>query len=213
MATEVAAVGTLRDGEVDLGTFRVSSVVDGDTIRVVGLDERVRMIGIDTPERGECGFEEASAELRRLIDGQAVRLIGNPDNLNDRFGRPLAFVEVGGIDAGAHLIELGLARPRYNSTDGFARHEREALYFELAVNAPSICGNNATPTTPAPPSGNENPAAECNIKGNISRSGERIYHMPGQQHWANTVIDTSAGERWFCSSEEAVAAGWRRALR
>ena len=53
----------------------------------------------------------------------------------------------------------------------------------------------------------------CNIKGNISRSGERIYHLPGQAFYDETRISTSKGERWFCSEKEARAAGWRRARR
>ena len=53
----------------------------------------------------------------------------------------------------------------------------------------------------------------CQIKGNISRSGKRIYHVPGGQWYERTRIDTSKGERWFCSDAEARAAGWRRAKR
>ena len=53
----------------------------------------------------------------------------------------------------------------------------------------------------------------CRIKGNISRSGKRIYHVPGGQYYDRTRIDTSRGERWFCSEAEARAAGWRRAKR
>lgn len=52
--------------------------------------------------------------------------------------------------------------------------------------------------------------ATCAIKGNINRGGERIYHVPGGEHYERTRIDTSKGERWFCSEDEAVAAGWRR---
>jgi Staphylococcal nuclease homologue len=56
-------------------------------------------------------------------------------------------------------------------------------------------------------------AQDCSIKGNISRSGERIYHVPGGTFYDRTKIDEGAGERWFCSEEEAVAAGWRRSMR
>jgi hypothetical protein len=49
---------------------------------------------------------------------------------------------------------------------------------------------------------------DCRIKGNISNNG-RIYHVPGSRHYDRTKIDTSRGERWFCSVEEAVRAGWR----
>ena len=55
-------------------------------------------------------------------------------------------------------------------------------------------------------------ATNCPIKGNISyNGGQRIYHVPGQHYYAETVIDSSRGERWFCSEGEARAAGWRRA--
>ena len=50
----------------------------------------------------------------------------------------------------------------------------------------------------------------CNIKGNVSTRGERIYHVPGQKYYDETRISASHGERWFCSEEEARAAGWRR---
>jgi hypothetical protein len=54
----------------------------------------------------------------------------------------------------------------------------------------------------------------CNIKGNISlNTGERIYHVPGQEHYSETVIAALKGERWFCSEDDARAAGWRKAMR
>jgi hypothetical protein len=55
--------------------------------------------------------------------------------------------------------------------------------------------------------------AGCTIKGNISKKGERIYHLPGQENYDDIVITLSKGERWFCSEEEAVNAGWRKAKR
>ena len=51
----------------------------------------------------------------------------------------------------------------------------------------------------------------CNIKGNISLTGERIFHVPGQRYYSETVISTYKGERWFCSQWEAWWAGWRKA--
>jgi hypothetical protein len=53
----------------------------------------------------------------------------------------------------------------------------------------------------------------CVIKGNISRKGARIYHLPGQKDFATTRIDERKGERWFCSEREAQAAGWIPASR
>ncbi len=58
------------------------------------------------------------------------------------------------------------------------------------------------------------PLAGCRVKGNISRySGERIYHVPGQENYSGTRINWLSGERWFCSEEAARNAGWRRAGR
>ena len=51
----------------------------------------------------------------------------------------------------------------------------------------------------------------CNIKGNISIEGERIYHVPGQRYYSETMINPAKGERWFCSQWEAWWAGWRKA--
>jgi len=58
--------------EISSGLTRaeVVRVIDGDTIVAIvhGTDERVRFIGIDTPERGEAGFEEATAFTQDAID-------------------------------------------------------------------------------------------------------------------------------------------------
>lgn len=48
----------------------------------------------------------------------------------------------------------------------------------------------------------------CLIKGNI-RKHDRIYHVPGWRDYEKTIITESKGERWFCTIEEAEAAGWR----
>ena len=51
---------------------------------------------------------------------------------------------------------------------------------------------------------------QCLIKGNVNSKGERIYHPPGCRYYNATVIDPNRGERWFCTENEAIAAGWRR---
>ena len=55
------------------------------------------------------------------------------------------------------------------------------------------------------------PAVGCSIKGNIQKkTGERIYHVPGQAYYSKTRVDWLRGERWFCSEATAQSAGWRR---
>lgn len=98
---------------------RVVRVVDGDTlvVRVRGVDERVRLIGVDTPETVhprrpvECFGPEASAAARDLLDGRRVRL--ERDALaadRDRYGRLLRHVRVEGEQAGEALLAGGFAR-------------------------------------------------------------------------------------------------------
>jgi cold shock CspA family protein len=54
----------------------------------------------------------------------------------------------------------------------------------------------------------------CTIKGNISvGSGKKLYHVPGMEDYNITTINTSQGERWFCTESEAIANGWVRAPR
>jgi len=55
------------------------------------------------------------------------------------------------------------------------------------------------------------PGSGCNIKGNVSiNTGQRIYHVPGQKYYRETIIRSEYGERWFCSESDAREAGWRR---
>lgn len=53
----------------------------------------------------------------------------------------------------------------------------------------------------------------CDIKGNVSHTGERIFHVPGQEYYRETVVNPLRGERWFCTEEAAREAGWRKAFR
>lgn len=54
---------------------------------------------------------------------------------------------------------------------------------------------------------------DCRIAGNVSRAGEKIYHLPGGQYYSRVKIDLSAGEEWLCSEEEAAEKGYRKAER
>ena len=57
------------------------------------------------------------------------------------------------------------------------------------------------------------PDPSCAIKGNVNSQGERIYHTPGQRDYDKTDIKPEEGDRWFCTEEEAQAAGFRHAQR
>lgn len=117
----------------------VSEVIDGDTL-VIASGEHVRLIGVDTPERGACGYDSATRALRRLAAGREVVLV-DPAGVQDRdrFDRLLRFVEVGGRDAGFVLIQAGLARARFDSRDGLDPHPREDRYHDADANRRGPC--------------------------------------------------------------------------
>lgn len=83
----------------------------------------------------------------------------------------------------------------------------------LVAAPPKASNPTATPraTSKPAPTRPTTQTSGCVIKGNISSSGERIYHVPGGGSYSATKIDVSKGERWFCSESQAVAAGWRKA--
>jgi micrococcal nuclease len=98
---------------------RVVRVVDGDTIAVAlaGRVERVRYVGIDTPESVkpdtpvQCYAHKAAAENARLVAREQVRLVLDAEP-RDRFGRLLAYVYRArdGLFVNAALVRGGFAR-------------------------------------------------------------------------------------------------------
>lgn len=100
--------------------YTVDYVIDGDTIDVAGPDgstERVRLLGINTPElahdgqAAQCGGEEAADLLTELLpEGTPVQLVSDSHaDDEDRYGRLLRYVETAAGDAGATLISEGYA--------------------------------------------------------------------------------------------------------
>ena len=86
----------------------VVRVIDGDTI-VLSTGERVRYIGIDTPERGDRGFDAATARNTALVEGKTVTLDICEETPKDRFGRTLAYVIVGTTVINEVLLSEGYA--------------------------------------------------------------------------------------------------------
>lgn len=163
----------------------VRSVTDGDTIRVTasGTDERVRLIGIDTPETHdprtvvECFGREASARTAALLPpGTRVRLVRDVE-ARDRYGRRLAYVYRAddGLFVNEDLVAGGWAVPyRYppnvRFADAFSTLGRQAR--EQGVGLWGACGGadtpasgtGASPATTAPPAGDPG-ACDANYAG------------------------------------------------
>ena len=93
----------------------VQRVIDGDTV-VLANGDRVRYIGMDTPERGERLFDEATEYNRRLVEGQRVGLLKDQSEA-DRFGRLLRYVLAGDILVNAELVREGMAEAKRYEPD------------------------------------------------------------------------------------------------
>jgi micrococcal nuclease len=146
-AAGASAGGALEGGDVTAGgarddSGRVVKVVDGDTIHVQlgGAREKVRYIGVDTPEtkhptKGvQCYGQQASQFNAGLVSGEQVRLVRDVEE-RDRYGRLLAYVYRvrDGLFVNAELARLGYAQPLSIPPDvryaerfaGLARQARE----------------------------------------------------------------------------------------
>ena len=191
-----------------------TTIVDGDTLKIGSITYRLN--GIDAPETNQncinsqgkqwaCGADATKA-LKRLVRWRSVQC--DPIT-QDTYGRTIATCYAGGKDLGAELVQSGLAWAyRYYSTE-YVGEEEQAKALRLGIwqanNTPAWdFRRGSTATTKS----NSSDGSNCVIKGNISSNG-RIYHTPSSPWYSRTKIDTSKGERWFCSEAEARAAGWR----
>ena len=133
-STTPSSVGPASTAAASAQHGLVTHVVDGDTVDVAGVG-RIRVIGIDTPERGACGYESATLAMSALVAGREVVLTPGATSDADRYGRLLRYVD-GGADAGLSLIEDGWAVARYDSRDGYGAHPRERQYVAADLAAP-----------------------------------------------------------------------------
>ena len=99
-----------REDMKDAVTAKVLRVVDGDTvdIEVNGVRQRVRYIGINTPERNEPCYERATQANIDLVLGKTVRLVKDKSD-SDRYGRLLRYLFVDDIFVNKVLVEQGHA--------------------------------------------------------------------------------------------------------
>ena len=216
----------------------VPKIREGDHI-LIG-NTRIRLGGIDAPSVDQLCL---STNGERWTCGVAARdeLIKHADNKTwtchvrhtDRRGRLVARCEVDGEDIQKWMVANGWALSEVRvshdyDADEKAAREAKAGLWQGAFIAPwdwrfrskktAILGSvkppeNAHAILLASASGSVAPSPDCTIKGNVNRSGDCIYHQPTSRWYAKIKMQISKGTRWFCSVDEAEAAGCRETRR
>lgn len=86
----------------------VTDITDGDTIVISGGD-RVRLLGIDCPEKGEFYYKEGKARLEGLIEQKEIMLEKEGEN-KDRYGRLLRYIFLDDMNINLKMVEEGYAK-------------------------------------------------------------------------------------------------------
>jgi endonuclease YncB( thermonuclease family) len=217
----------------------VPKIREGDQIQIGST--RIRLGGIDAPstdqlclnkqgERWTCGV---AARDELIKHAGSKNWTCHMRQVADRRGRVVARCDVDGEDIQKWLVRNGWAlsytRVSHDyDPDEKVAHEAKAGMWQGAFIAPwdwrvrnkktAILGAarppaNANAILLASASGPVAPSPDCTIKGNVNRSGECIYHKPSSRWYAQIKMQIAKGTRWFCSVEEAEAAGCRETRR
>lgn len=116
----------------------VVEVVDGDTFRTE-RGEKVRLLGINTPESGEPGADIARDILVALVQGKEVRLERDITD-HDDYDRSLRYVYVGGVCVNAEMVRMGYAETRFFPPDTSRKEEFEILENNAIRNKQGLWG-------------------------------------------------------------------------
>jgi micrococcal nuclease len=129
--------------EVSVTTNIVDYVIDGDTVELRD-GERVRLIGINTPEMGQPYSAEAKNKLKELIEGKQVNLEKDITE-RDQYGRLLRYIWLDNTLINLKMVRLGYANsytypPDVKYQDQIIAAEREARESKIGLWAPAEAG-------------------------------------------------------------------------
>jgi endonuclease YncB( thermonuclease family) len=191
--------------------------IGADTLRVGTAT--VKLTGLDPPEAEQrCGTiargwrcsAAAEAALSRIIAGRTVSCTLSSAGRDDQGWLP-GYCTVGDKDIGAELVRQGYLFADGGLLSRYAAQEREARAAKAGLWSGEV----------------ERPAAYraklweeakrrapegCPIKGQIA-GATRTYVLPWSPEYDRARVQKTRGERWFCSEQEAVSAGFKAAQR
>lgn len=200
---------------LDQGSI-VAVVYDGDSFELSN-GTRVRLMGVDAPEKGRCGYEEAKEYLTSRILGKKVRM---KNGIVDDYGRLVANVIVEDFGFWTKYLSWKFRRI-FGVSDPFPdpmvnrAMVRAGLVKNMSVVSPYKnviddasdyaiqrgLGIYSTQCRSAVP------PSKCAIKGNIQQEG-KFYFTVGCPYYSQVIVDTSYGDAWFCSENDAVSSGF-----
>ena len=169
-----------------------SKVSDGDTITVEGVG-KVRLVGVNTPEKGVAGADASAYFVKKLCLNREVSLDIDDSKHTDKYGRTLAVVIVDGKNLNEMLLKEGLAEIMYMPPSEF-------YPYNWAGNNTHVAGDSSTSTDSS--SGDTSSGAAGTYIGN---SNSHKFHFPscksvGKMSEKNKVT--------FSSRDEAINQGY-----
>lgn len=182
---------------ITVPSYTAIRVFDGDTFETKEK-QYIRLSGINTPEMGQCGSEEAKKELEKLILGKKL-YIKVLYHIGSRM-MGLVYTDDGLVSTA--MLASGWAElndrenvdlPEFKTATNQARDKKIGVFSGL-------CTQETNPNNP-----------QCAIKANVTTNGRPTYHFPGCQTYTTTKLELHHGDRWFCTEKEAVKAGFKRA--
>ena len=188
-------------------------VIDSDTLEMHGI--RLRLHGADAPESGQFCFDSSDetygcgqAAALSMESFVGVNMVICTIKDKDRYGRLVVECFVNGKNINKQLLRDGFALAFREYSNDYTQDEEYTSKAKAGVWQGQFIkpwdwrrGERLARDT-------HNQSDRCQIKGNISKSG-KIYYIPGSPWYEKTKINTDKCERWFCTEEEAKAAGWR----
>ena len=213
----------------------IDVVAGGKELRVRYLGVEIPVTGGTDGEEGDLA-ERALEFNTFLVDGRTIELEKDVVETGPE-GLVLRYVYVKGEMVNEVLLTNGYATvsgfpPDFAYKNSFlvaeesAKRDQRGFWKrsssppgqEMPTPVPTPVSSFPGGTLPLPP-GAQQGGVVCDfsrtdepvIKGNVeSRTGERIYHIPGGFFYATTKVEESDGDRWFCTEDEAIEAGWKK---
>ena len=127
---------TLEKFLIDYEITNVERVIDGDTI--VTINETIRLLGINSPERGELYYEEAKELLENLILNETVRLKFGKTKY-DRYQRVLAYIYFENKNVNLEIIKQGLANFYFPSGKDIYYKDFKKAWEECVKDNVNLC--------------------------------------------------------------------------